>query len=1010
MGNFNFMDWETRGPDLTVIGGLNYALDPVTRILLKTWAIDDGPVRSWVPDLSDLLPAEAWEMVKGLVDGHSTVPQEVIEHHENGGFAVAWNMAFDRHIWQQIATPELGFPEIKIENTLDCMAQAQASNLPGKLDMAGKALGLGAKTEGGSAIMKRFADPDKPLPTDRESWTKYIAYGLQDTKLLQDLWYATRPLSLEEWRDYWHSERINDRGFCVDLDVCTGASMYREEELEHVKSECSRLTGGAVTSPTQSLRITNYVFDNLPESLSQHMVVDRDTETGEIKKKSLQRQRLTRILTEISQMDAPPEPGMCEFLELMEFGRSSSAIKFQKMKDQAVDGRLTGSYVYNGAGQTGRFSSRGVQLHNLLRAKLSNELDVLDMVASHAPIEELRKLGPVSSTLAKLLRPTIVADDDKEFVWGDWSAIEARVLPWLADTRDAERTTLDPFREGEDIYVLNALDIFKVQSIDPSTKEGDKMRQAGKVACIAEGSLVLTARGPVPIELVQKSDKVWDGLGFVGHDGVVMQGYKEVFNYDGLTATADHLVWVEGRPDPIQFIEAIKSSKRLLRSGPYRKNIWVGDDNISGTAVQQDLEPLQSTDQMQRVPERTLDKSGVANQREEQRVPEVLAASASAEVVGAADVSGQEPMPESSRSEVQTLRSEGYPVQVRNTDSGGCMGLGKSRVREDERTGSHRQQRELRAGEPEVVRQAWSDAEHTVGSSDTRRYGMVGDLQPVQSVHYEEVTEVRNDESGYRRQSHIGSSRETEELAKYQEPIGRVRVYDIVNAGPNHRFTVSGVLVHNCLALGFGGSTGAYQAMARGYGVIASNAEAKVIVDGWRDRNAWAPKFWRKLLNAALAAMKNPGTRFKAGKVTYVYEPKLMRGSLICFLPCGRPIMYPWAKIERVDDKFNPGQQKDVITYLNGMTRSHMWHGKLAENITQATAASLLRATIDRVENSGMPAVTVAHTHDEIITEAPTRWASSVEQDLKDIMEAGFDWSENLPLKAGMERDWYYHK
>lgn len=733
-----FFDWETWSEaDLTVVGGLRYVLDPTTSPLLLSWAIDDDPVKLWCPDLSADLVPEVWAYVNSRMEWVQMVPPELIQLlRQPDGYLVAWNTAFDRQVWQQIATPELGFPEIRVEQTLDCMCQAQASNLPGKLDLAGRALNLGQKTVGGSTAMKRFADRKQPLPgakilidaaPDRAKaiadaigiWSIYLDYSVQDTELLRDVWRVTRPLDGQEWAEYWISEKINDRGMLADLDVCAGAVQYREEEARFVEEECKRITDGVIAAPTLTKQINEWVFERLPDDLAETMVKARDDE-GYVTRLTGAKDVMGRLLEDIKISDTPPADEVIDLIELLQFGRSSSAVKFEKILNQEVDGRLTGSYVFNGAGQTGRFSSRGVQVHNLPRDFLPGELDVLDMVAAKVPIEKLRTLRAgdkpedierakegktaVSSILAKLIRPTFIAPEKKLMVWGDWSAIEARVTPWLADTREADKAVLEPFRQSDadklanpDVYVLNAESIFDIPA-----------------------------------------EKIW---------------------------------------------------------------------------------------------ERYLD----------------------------------------------------------------------------------------------------------------------------------------NDKE-----------------AKGMRQAGKVSV----------------------LALGFLGGVGALKAMARGYGMRLTNEEAKRIVDAWRDRNRWAKRFGIKAEEAAFSAIRSPLTMFKAGKLQYQFVPELLGGTLVCFLPDMRPIIYPMAKISKVE-KF--GEMQDAITYLNGMGRRSLWNGLQLENGTQATAASILRGTLTRLDVEH-PDVTVGHTHDEVINEVDEGIAFDFADDLNEVMVRGFDWTAGLPLAAEIEVNYYYTK
>lgn len=724
MASFCFFDWETRSDlDLTVTGTLRYALDPSTIPLLLSWGIDDAPIRLWCPDLSGQLHPEVWAYVLSRVWCYGTgkpggkggppftgVPADIVDLVRNPrGYLVAWNCGFDRAIWQQAAAPEFGFPDIRIEQTLDAMSQSQASNLPGSLDWAGRVLGLGQKTIGGKGIMKRFADASVPLPgakettltpkdvaTAIEAWGLYLDYSVQDTDLMREVWKCTRPLDGAEWAEYWVSEKINDRGMLADLDVCRGAMAYREEEAQHVEQECRRLTGGQITSPTLTKQINEWVFERLPDDLAELMVRERDEE-GYVTRLTGAKDVMGRLLEDIGASDTPPADEVIELIELLQFGRASSSVKFEKILNQSVDGRLGGSYVFNGAGQTGRFSSRGVQVHNLPRDFYANELDILDMISGGAPIEKIREIGPVSSVLSRMIRPTFIAPEGKLLVWGDWSAIEARVNPWLAGTRDADETVLAPFRNGDDLYILNAAAIFNIDA------------------------------------------------------AVLMERYQS------------------------------------------------GDKEAKG------------------------------------------------------------------------------------------------------------------------MRQA-----------------------------------------------------------------GKVAV----------------------LALGFLGGVGALKAMARGYGMRLTDEEAQIIVDGWRSRNRWARRFGDKCEEAAFSAMNAPGTLFKAGRLQYQFVPGLLGGTLVGFLPDMRPLVYPKARVEKVE-KF--GKMVDTITYLNGMGRRGLWNGLQVENFTQATAASILRSTLSRIE-SEEPDLLVGHTHDEVINEVDEDDAWVFADRLEATMVRGFAWTEGLPLAAEVDVNWYYTK
>ena len=191
--------------------------------------------------------------------------------------------------------------------------------------------------------------------------------------------------------------------------------------------------------------------------------------------------------------------------------------------------------------------------------------------------EQLELLfGSVPGTLSELIRTAFIPKDGCRFIIADFSAIEARVLAWLA----GEEWVLEEFRGRGKIYEATASRMYSVPA--ESIVRGNpnyEYRQKGKQAvlsCIAEGQLVLTDRGLVPIERVALADLVWDGECWVHHEGVVYQGEQEVITYDGLTATSDHLVWVEGESEPIYFGLAAASGAHLAVTGSGGKRYgWV---------------------------------------------------------------------------------------------------------------------------------------------------------------------------------------------------------------------------------------------------------------------------------------------------------------------------------------------------------------------------------------------------------------------------------------------------
>lgn len=232
------------------------------------------------------------------------------------------------------------------------------------------------------------------------------------------------------------------------------------------------------------------------------------------------------------------------------------------------------------------------------------------------------------------------------------------------------------------------------------------------------------------------------------------------------------------------------------------------------------------------------------------------------------------------------------------------------------------------------------------------------------------------------------------------------------------------------LSLGFGGGVGALQKMAVNYGVYFDEDASKALVTSWRDRNPWAREFWGQfrtdpsgevthasgLWGACLMAIRNPGTIHEAGRVAYAYDPDYMGGTLFCALPCGRLLTYPDCRVRsrKVKDK-DTGEESEVtaLWYRKGFGWSALWYGKLAENVTQAVAGSIMRETLVAHDTTwGDKFAIVGHTHDEIVLEVVD--AADEISHAKDVLGSAMryrrPWRETLPLAVEVTSNWYYTK
>jgi len=455
MGLIASIDYETQSAlDLTKIGAYRYAQS--AKIMCAGYAIyeentfEPGMVKVWrawkgepMPD--DLLAALSDENVRKF----------------------AWNAQFERLITLHAAG--LAVPQ---EQWFCTAARARASAYPGKLDLCAKALAIPQKKDlAGGRLMKKLSTEGTGT---EEEYERVLEYCMQDVVVEATIGMVVRDLTREEWKDYHVCERMNDRGIPIDADLARAAQSYAEVEAAEIAKELNAATGGAITSAKQFARIKQWVAVKAPEIAEQFT----DEETGKF---SLDRSARTAIF----ESDLNLSEEVREVLELIDDAGRASTAKYAAIENRTdTDGRLRGAYLFNGAGQTGRYSAMGFQPHNLVRDKLDNSGDVIEAVLDGASADEVTKLSGQNmlTTLARMLRPTIVAENGNVLVWADYSAVEARALPWLSGTQDAE-PLLDLFRKNEDVYKHAAAGIYNLKA-----SEIDKaQRQIGKVATLSMG-------------------------------------------------------------------------------------------------------------------------------------------------------------------------------------------------------------------------------------------------------------------------------------------------------------------------------------------------------------------------------------------------------------------------------------------------------------------------------------------------------------------------------------------
>ena len=442
------LDIETySSADLARTGAVKYAEAEDFEILLMSYAYDDDPVAVW--DFTEQ-GTPPW-LAGALTDPSIT--------------KVAWNMAFERACFNSalgIYTPP--------EQWRDAMTLAAMNGLPMSLEAAGAALQITQqKLTTGKALINYFCKPCRPtianggrtrnLPHHNpEKWEDFKTYCGVDTEAERTIYNRLLRFPVPEWERKLEAmdARVNERGVLVDTELAE-AAVYVDDKLreEHIE-ELRKLTG--LDNPNSVTQLKEWLegVGIFADSLNKATVAD-----------------LRKTV---------PDPTTRRVLELRQLLGKTSTKKYQAMLDAICkDNRVRGLLQYYGAGRTGRWAGRRVQLQNLAQNHLDSIADVRELVR-HRDFETLEMLyDSVPDVLSQLIRTAFIAKPGHTFLVSDYAAIEARVIAYLA----GEKWRMDVFAKGGDIYCSSASQMFKV----PVEKHGvnGHLRQKGKIAELACG-------------------------------------------------------------------------------------------------------------------------------------------------------------------------------------------------------------------------------------------------------------------------------------------------------------------------------------------------------------------------------------------------------------------------------------------------------------------------------------------------------------------------------------------
>ena len=660
--------------DISKGGVYRYAESDNFEILLFAYAVDGGEV-----------------VVVDMAQGEK-IPENIINAITDRNITKwAFNSQFERICLSMYFKKHR--PELMQGNYLEpegwkcSMTWCAYMGLPMSLAGAGAVLGLEQrKLTEGKELIRYFCIPCKPtkangsrtrnLPEhDTAKWENFVRYNKRDVEVEMAIQAKLSHFPVPEniWEEFWVDQRINDRGIEVDMEFARNAIELDKNSRETLMEEVRDLTG--LENPNSVIQLKEWLH-------GQGLEFD-----------SLDKKAVAAILP-----TAPPV--VQRVLRIRQKLAKSSVKKYQAMENTVCnDSRARGMFRFYGASRTGRWSGKSIQLQNLPQNHISDLAEARALVKAGSFEAVSMLYDDVPDTLSQLIRTAFVPKTGYKFVVADFSAIEARVLAYLAK----EQWVLDTFAAGKDIYCATASKMFHC-NVEKNGENGE-LRQKGKQAtlscgyggsvgaliamgalesgmeenelqplvdawrkanphivnfwwsvdgaakeavigrtttsthgirfiyksgmlfielpsgrrlayvkpkmgenrfggesityegtngttkkwerletfggklvenCLAEGTLVLTDRGYIPIQMIKQSDLIWDGIEWVTHDGIAYQGIKTTVAVGSLHMTNNHKIltekgWIEcGKAEGFNWAE-VRLPDRFRAGGEQQK-------------------------------------------------------------------------------------------------------------------------------------------------------------------------------------------------------------------------------------------------------------------------------------------------------------------------------------------------------------------------------------------------------------------------------------------------------
>lgn len=443
--------------DLGKCGVYKYAESPDFEILLFGYSVDGGPVQ--VVDLAsgEQIPCE---ILAALMDS------KIQKWAFNAQFE---RICLSRYLSDLGVAIGTGNGYLNLDSWFCSMVWSATLGLPLSLEGVGAVLGLEKqKLTEGKTLIRYFCIPCSPTKTnggrarnyptdDPEKWKKFKVYNLRDVETEMGIQskLSRFPVSGSIWLEYHLDQVINDRGIGVDMPFVHSAIDLDGISRELLTNELQKKTG--LENPNSVMQMKEWLSQN-------------GLETDTLGKKA------------VEQLIKESPEDLAEVLKLRQQLAKSSVKKYTAILNAVCrDSRVRGMFQFYGANRTGRFAGRLVQLQNLPQNHMS-DLEAARGLIKVGNYEAVSLLyDNIPDALSQLIRTAFVPQNGNKFIVSDFSAIEARVLAWLA----GEQWRIDVFEQGKDIYCSSASQMFGV----PVEKHGinGHLRQKGKIAELALG-------------------------------------------------------------------------------------------------------------------------------------------------------------------------------------------------------------------------------------------------------------------------------------------------------------------------------------------------------------------------------------------------------------------------------------------------------------------------------------------------------------------------------------------